>query len=120
MSGRHAAYMYVVMRELRVPSPNFVVSTSPDNTHDRTPQLLSVWHSLRAAQDELLAEDGRIAVGPSGIAWITALFQRTVHNEVLDGYTFVDPASPSQEVEITTFIEKVKLSDRCLGHPRGG
>jgi hypothetical protein len=43
-----------------------------------------------------------------------------VHDEVLDGYTFVDPYSPTQEVEITTFIEKVELGDRCLGHLRGG
>lgn len=120
MSNRYAAYIYVVMRELRVPSQNYVMSTSPDNTHKRTPQVISAWHSLRAAQDELVAENGRIAVGPSGIAWITALFQRTVDDEVLDGYTFVDPASPTQEVEITMFIEKVRLCDRCLGHPRGG
>jgi hypothetical protein len=120
MSDRYSAYMYFVIRELRVSSPNLVMSTSPDNTHEHTYQLLSVWHSLGAAQDELSAENERIAAGPASIAWIKTPFQRNVDGEVLDGCTFVDPASSTQDLTITTSIEKVRLGDRCLGHPRGG
>jgi hypothetical protein len=120
MSDRYAAYMYVVMRLLRILTPSSTVSTSPNNMHNGTLQSLSVWHSLRAAEDELLAENGRIVAGHADVAWARTSFQRTVHDEVLDGYTFVYTASSTHAVEIKTFIDKVTLGDRCLGHLRRG
>lgn len=115
--------MYIVTREYRAistVSEDYHHYSSPGNEDKLTPVIRSVlesaWHTLGAAENAL-AESRRQVVAESD-GWNTSSFQRTVLGEDLDGWTFKHGLA--NEVEMTVFIDKVKLGDRCFRHSKGG